>query len=75
MRTVTVRLPAAGFSDAMADMREWLDQNRCEPSKSKYNQEREAIVVSIDFLDDKQGEEFAWRFENGEPHPTSLAGI
>ena len=39
MRTVTVRLPAAGFSDAMADMREWLDQNRYEPSKFKYDQD------------------------------------
>jgi hypothetical protein len=62
MRTVTVRLPAAGFSAAMADMREWLDQNRYEPSKFKYDQELEAVVLSVEFLDDKQGEEFTRRF-------------
>jgi hypothetical protein len=47
MRIVTVRLPALEFSAAMADMREWLDQNGYEPSKFKYDQEREAVVRRV----------------------------
>ena len=75
MRTVTVRLPAAGFSDAMADMREWLDQNRYEPSKFKYDQESDAVVLSIEFLEDEQAEAFARRFDDTGRHPPSPAGI
>jgi hypothetical protein len=54
MRTVTVRLPAAGFSAAMADMREWLDRNRFEPTKFKYEQHNEAVALSVDFLNDQE---------------------
>src|SRR3984893_10159094 len=46
MRTVTVRLPAAGFSAALAAMREWLDRNRYEPTKFNYDQDDEAVVLS-----------------------------
>ena len=63
MRTVTVRLPAAGFSAAMAAMREWLDCNGYEPTKFKHNQEHEAVVVSVEFLNDREGEAFARRFD------------
>ncbi|MGA7865684.1 MAG: hypothetical protein WCA23_17145 [Stellaceae bacterium] len=55
-------------------MREWLDQNRREPSKFKYGQEREAVVVFVEFLDDDQGEKFARRFDRSERHPTWPAG-
>ena len=75
MRTVTVRLPAAEFSAAMAAMREWLDQSRCEPSKFKYDQEREAVVLSVDFPDDRQGEAFARRFNNTGQQPRSSDGV
>jgi hypothetical protein len=50
---VTVRLPAAGFSAALAAMREWLDCNRYEPTKFKYDQVSEAVIVSVVFLDDQ----------------------
>jgi hypothetical protein len=37
-------------------MREWLDCDRPEPMKFKYDQEGEAVVVSVEFLDDNAGE-------------------
>jgi hypothetical protein len=74
MRTITLRLPAADFSAAMAIMREWLDQNRCEPSKFTYDQESEAVVLSVDFPDDQQAEAFAKRFDDTRRHSPSLAG-
>ena len=75
MRTITVRLPAAEFSAAMGLMREWLDQNRCEPSKFKYDQEREAVVLSVEFPNDQQAEAFAKRFDDTWRHPSSAAEI
>jgi hypothetical protein len=75
MQTITIRLPAAEFSDAMGVMREWLDRNRCEPSKFKSNQESEAVVVSIDFPDDRQAEAFARRFDGAGQQPPPAAAI
>src|SRR5438046_1694814 len=67
MRTVTVRVPAARFSAAMAAMREWLDCNRYEPTKFKYDQDDEAVVLSVEFLNDEEGEAFAGHFYCNEP--------
>jgi hypothetical protein len=75
MRTITLRLPAAEFSAAIADMRDWLDQNQCEPSRFKYDQESEAIVLSVEFLDDKHGEAFAKRFDVMGRHQSSPTDI
>ena len=70
MRTVTVRLPAAGFSAAMGAMREWLDCNRYEPTKFKYDQDSEAVI-----LDDQEGEAFARRFDRKEPPGSTPRGV
>jgi hypothetical protein len=67
MRTVTVRLSAARFSAALAAMREWLDRNRYEPTKFNYDQDDEAVVLSVEFPDDQEGEAFASRFDGQEP--------
>ena len=78
MRTVTVRLPAAGFSVALAAMREWLDRNRYEPAKFKYDQEDEAVVLSVDFPNDQEGEAFAGRFDSNAlagPTPPDAEGM
>jgi hypothetical protein len=75
MRTVTVRLPAASFSAAMAEIREWLDRNRSEPTKFRYNQDAEEVVVSVEFLEDREGEAFATRFAGQEPQwPATAPG-
>ena len=66
MRMVTVRLPAAGFSAALAAMREWLDRNRQEPTKFTCDQDGDAVVVSVDFLKAEDAEEFARHFAGHE---------
>jgi hypothetical protein len=75
MRTITLRLPAAEFSAAIADMRDWLDQNQCEPSRFKYDQESEAIVLSVEFLDDKHGERFVRLNFTGSKKPEAGRAI
>jgi hypothetical protein len=67
MRTVTMRLPAAKFSAAMAAMREWLDCNGYEPTKFKYDQDDETVVLSVEFPNDQGGQAFATRFDGQEP--------
>ena len=75
MRMVTVRLPAAGFSAALAAMREWLDCNGCEPTKFKYDQDEEAVVLSVDFPNDQEGEAFAGHFDHKEPAGRTPPGV
>jgi len=72
MRTVTVRVPAARFSAAMAAMREWLDRKGYEPAKFTYDQNDEAVVVSVEFLEDQEGDAFARHFAGEERHPATL---
>jgi hypothetical protein len=63
LRTVTVRLCAADLSRQMVAIREWIDRNRYGPSRFKYDQDEDAVVVSIDFPKDEEGEAFAKQFE------------
>jgi hypothetical protein len=47
-----------------AAMREWLDRKGYEPAKFTYDQNDEAVVVSVEFLEDQEGDAFAalcWR--------------
>jgi hypothetical protein len=75
MRTVTVRLSAAGFSAALAAMREWLDRNRYEPTKFNYDQDDEAVVLSVEFPNDQEAEAFAGRFDRKEPPGLTPLGV
>jgi len=53
----------------MAAMREWLDHKHYEPALFKYEQEDEAIVVSVEFREDEEGQAFARRFDGEEGTP------
>ena len=78
MRTVTVRMRASDLAHQMAAMREWLDRNRYEPAKFKYDQEDEAVVLSVDFPNDQDGEAFAGRFDSNAlagPTPPDAEGM
>ena len=63
MRSVMVRLNAAEFSAAMTIIREWLDANRYEPTRYKYDHHDDAVLVTIDFPTEVAAEAFAARFE------------
>ena len=62
MRSVTVRLNSAEFSAAMTTIGEWLDANRYEPTRYKYDHHEDAVVVTIDFSTEMAAEAFAARF-------------
>ena len=59
MRSVTVRLNAAEFSAGITMIGEWLEANRHEPTRYKYDHHEDAVVVTIDFSTEMAAEAFA----------------
>ena len=72
MRSATVRLNAAEFSAAMTTIGEWLDANRYEPTRYKYDHHEDAVVVTINFSTEMAAEAFAARFD-GVDHASTQA--
>jgi hypothetical protein len=66
MRTATITLRSAEFAQTMSEMRAWLDRQFFDPIRFTYKQDREIIVISVDFLEDNHAEAFRSRF-NGQP--------
>ena len=62
MGTATITLCGAEFVQTMSEMRAWLDQQHLEPLTFTYNQDREIIVISVDFQEDHHAEAFRSRF-------------
>ena len=63
MRSVTVRLSAAEFSTAMTMIGEWLDANRYDPTRYKYDHHEDAILVTVDFPSEMAAKAFAAHFD------------
>jgi hypothetical protein len=58
MRTVTLRLSGEDFSTAIVRMRDWLKKNRCEPTRYRYDQDEDTVMLSVDFAADAQAKAF-----------------
>jgi hypothetical protein len=73
MCTVTIRLSGEGFPTAIVTMRDWLEQHRCEPKSYRYDQNEDAITVSVDFTVDAQAKAFAKHFggQSADQRPVS----
>ena len=63
MRSVTIRLLGSEFSTTMAAISEWLDANRCEPTRYKYEHHEDDVIVTVDFPTAIAAEAFAMRFD------------
>ena len=63
MRTATITLRGADFAQKMSEMRAWLDQQSLEPTRFTYKQDREIIVIGVDFKENHQAEAFQSRFD------------
>jgi hypothetical protein len=67
MRTIIVKLPpGADLSWEMAEMRGWLDANRCTPSRFKYDLARKAVIIQVVFNDNREADVFEQRFDGRE---------
>jgi hypothetical protein len=63
MPSVTVRIRAAEFSATIAAISEWLHANQYEPTKYKYEEHEDAVLVTVDFAGEREAEAFATRFD------------
>jgi hypothetical protein len=63
MRSITVRVRADEFSVTMNAMAEWLDANRYEPARYKYDHQGDLVVVTVDFTAEVAAQAFATRFD------------
>ena len=63
MRTATITLRSAEFAQTMSEMRAWLDRQFFDPIRFTYKQDREIIVLSVDFQENHQAEAFQSRFD------------
>ena len=63
MRTATITMRGADFAKKMSEMRVWLDRHSFEPTRFTYKQDREIIVITVDFNENHQAEAFQSRFD------------
>ena len=63
MRTATITLRGADFAKKMSEMRGWLDRHSFEPIRFTHKQDREIIVIAVDFKETHQAEAFQSRFD------------
>jgi len=70
MRTAIVRVSDAKLSDRLAGMREWLDRHHYEPVRFVYDHAENALVISVEFPNERQAEAFAMRFDEKVPAAT-----
>ena len=66
MRMATITLRGADFAKKMSEMRIWLDRHSFEPTRFTYKQDREIIVITVDFKENYQAEAFQSRFDGQE---------
>jgi hypothetical protein len=62
-------MDAADLSRQMAAMREWLDRHRYEPTRFVCDRNGNAVVVFVEFPNEREGEAFASHFGGQEPQP------
>jgi hypothetical protein len=72
MRSVTIRLSGSAFSTTMATISEWLDANRCEPTRYKYEDHEDDVLVTVVFPTEAAAQAFAMRFEGVYHSSTEL---
>ena len=72
MRTITIRVRAVDFAEWMTAMRVWLDQHQFEPSKFKYAEDGDELVIDVSFEADVEAAAFSARFNGGDTRGTSI---
>ena len=67
MRKVEIRVRQADLPHEMGAMREWLDRSGYVPSRFDCKQDVEAVLISVEFLVNAEGDAFAARFNSQTP--------
>lgn len=65
MRTVTIRVRAVDFAKRMTAMRIWLDEHRFEPSRFKYSEDSNDVLIDVEFKVAVEAAAFSAWFNGG----------
>jgi hypothetical protein len=69
MRTITIRMRAVDFAERIAAVRIWLDEHRFEPSRFKYSEDGDNLLIDVSFEVADEAAAFSARFNGGgTPH-------
>lgn len=71
MHTITVRVRAVDFADQMIAMRIWLDEHRLEPSRFRYSEDGDDILIDVSFEGTVEAVRFSTRFNGGGTQTTT----
>ena len=63
MRSATVWISAAEFSATMTAIGQWVDTNRYQPTRYKYDHDEDTVLLTIDFPAVVEADAFAMRFD------------
>jgi hypothetical protein len=73
MRTITIRVRAVDFAERMTAMRVWLDEHQFEPSRFKYSEDGNDLLIDVSFKLALEAAAFSARFNGGDTHDTSIS--
>jgi hypothetical protein len=73
MHSVTVRILAGEFYATMTAIREWLDANRYNATRYKYDHDEDTVLVTVDFSAGVAAKAFATRFDGVDRFPLQPA--
>jgi hypothetical protein len=65
MHTITVRVRGVDFAKQMAAMRIWFDEHQCEPSRFRYSEHGDDMLIDVSFEDTAVTAGFSARFNGG----------
>ena len=69
-----IPISAATLAGTLANMRSWLDHNRCEPVRFETKSgEPGTVVIRVEFKTDSDAQAFRLAFATGGPETTVVA--
>jgi hypothetical protein len=71
MHTITVRVRAVDFADQMTAMRIWLNEHQLEPSRFRYSEDGDDILIDVSFEGTVEAVRFSTRFNGGGTQTTT----
>jgi hypothetical protein len=73
MHTITLRVRGVDFAERITAMRVWLDEHRFEPSRFKYSEEGNDLLIDVSFNVADEAAAFSAQFNGGSTHTTSTS--
>jgi len=73
MRTITIRVRAVDLAEQMTAMRIWLDEKRFEPSRFKYSEDGNDVLIDVRFEVGVEAAAFSAQFNGGGTHTCSTS--